>query len=572
MPEPIRLGLLYAAPLMDENGKPFQLLDFTSERAALFAALREAGRAAEVRVEIATEDSLRGLVTMGVRGLHYVGHGEPDFLAFEDPSELGALKKLETASLRQLCRAGGRHQVELAFVEACYSGNAGAAFVAAGVPHVVAVRADRDVRDDAPPVFARQFYLALGKGQTVREAFEVGRETVRARFGSVVANRFILLPDNGNHDVPLFTDAPRGDVRDVSPPLPPSRLEAVPQPFLGREADMLAVMTHLRTDRAATVRGVAGIGKTELANAVAVYLHQRRVFPDGAFFVSLRGAVSAESVRAAVASALREGGILDYDDVRLPSESDLFRALRDRCFLLVMDNAETPVAADGGNVRDFLTHLLRRVGGVKLQFASRLRVGLRVERDHELHPLDDFPARQMFDAYAPRNLTDAELVSDDFNAIMRFLAGHALSIALVASQLVEGRSLHQLRVDLDREKERVAADPSVPEPERTEQHSITVSLNLSLNYLRQLGAEDDPPVRRHGLAACRGAGGGFGRDLGRRWIFERGYERGYASFHTGYATRPLVYIRFGRGRKPRLLASADGRPRSRQPRAAGRER
>ena len=42
------------------------------------------GRSIEVRVEAATSDTLRTLVTLGSRALHYSGHGHPDFLSFEN--------------------------------------------------------------------------------------------------------------------------------------------------------------------------------------------------------------------------------------------------------------------------------------------------------------------------------------------------------------------------------------------------------------------------------------------------------------------------------------------------------
>jgi hypothetical protein len=44
---------------------------------------------------------------------------------------------------------GGHGRTEVVFVSACHSATAGHAFVAAGVPHVVAVRLDSKVPDKA---------------------------------------------------------------------------------------------------------------------------------------------------------------------------------------------------------------------------------------------------------------------------------------------------------------------------------------------------------------------------------------------------------------------------------------
>ncbi len=51
--------------------------------------------------------------------------------------------------------------VRFVFVSACHSASAGAAFVAAGVPHVIAIETQYEVEDEAARVFARVLYQAL---------------------------------------------------------------------------------------------------------------------------------------------------------------------------------------------------------------------------------------------------------------------------------------------------------------------------------------------------------------------------------------------------------------------------
>ena len=64
-----------------------------------------------------------------------------------------------------------------------------------------------------------------------------------------------------------------------------------------------------------TLRGAPGIGKSSLAVAAAHYLHQRRKFPDGVFFLQLRNLVSTEqNVQAYMARVL---GIQVEDDLQL---------------------------------------------------------------------------------------------------------------------------------------------------------------------------------------------------------------------------------------------------------------
>ena len=65
-------------------------------------------------------------------------------------------------------------------MSACHSAEAGRAFVAAGVPHVVAVRLDSKVLDKSAMQFSQVFYAHLLAGDTVREAFDTADRTVRA--------------------------------------------------------------------------------------------------------------------------------------------------------------------------------------------------------------------------------------------------------------------------------------------------------------------------------------------------------------------------------------------------------
>jgi hypothetical protein len=169
-------------------------LDLEGERRTLRASLTEADRAVRVRFDAATVDSLRALMTHGTKVLHYSGHGFENALALENGR--GALHPAFTVDkLSALFSAGGggSHSrgaddgadsgtastsgVQLVFVAACNSEYVGRAFVAAGVPHVVAVRcamADGGsngsgsgnesstaglVSDQAARVFVRSFYL-----------------------------------------------------------------------------------------------------------------------------------------------------------------------------------------------------------------------------------------------------------------------------------------------------------------------------------------------------------------------------------------------------------------------------
>ncbi|WP_104478943.1 helix-turn-helix domain-containing protein [Actinokineospora auranticolor] len=124
----------------------------------------------------------------------------------------------------------------------------------------------------------------------------------------------------------------------------------------GRDGELARVLRlvdgHPRTHRAAvlTVHGAPGVGKT----AFAVHAGHRLVerFPDGCFFVNLRGMdpdpLTAEQAlgRFLVALGIKESALPDGVEER----AGLYRALlRDRRMLLVLDNA-----ADEAQVRPLI--------------------------------------------------------------------------------------------------------------------------------------------------------------------------------------------------------------------------
>ena len=173
------------------------------------------------------------------------------------------------------------------------------AFVAAGVPHVVAVRSGVKVLDDAAALFARHFYFALVEGHTVRQSFNHGTAQLAAAAPSLglptptlEASKFVLLPawaeSDGSgepdpHDAPLYPWLPPGQVIERNP-LPELEPPYVQKPFLGRAIALQNLVLKLgqrrqKEVRLVTLSGPAGVGKSCLAIAAASYLFERRCAP-----------------------------------------------------------------------------------------------------------------------------------------------------------------------------------------------------------------------------------------------------------------------------------------------------
>ncbi|CAN0116084.1 unnamed protein product [Ectocarpus sp. 8 AP-2014] len=142
--------------------------------------------------------NLTTLLNSGCLLLHYAGHGNDEYLAFESTTEwmCGIMEPLKVEFLENLFRVDGIVQTQLVFISSCSSETSGNVFVAAGVPHVVAVRHNAGVTDEAARKFATVFYDALfenGGRSTVKQAFDMALNCVNATHPGA-PKLFLLLP------------------------------------------------------------------------------------------------------------------------------------------------------------------------------------------------------------------------------------------------------------------------------------------------------------------------------------------------------------------------------------------
>ena len=251
--------------------------------------------------------------------LHYLGHGAklPDapsgYLIMEDKT--GGARALEPFRLHAVLNPTGTPEFELAVLSACHSESVAEAIISLGVRHIVAIEVDASVYEIAAVQFYKRFYQTLLTGGTVQEAFTAGRNAVLtddrlSREAALhEARKFKLLPEDQSHDTPLRSIASAGGPGAVRlaalPRLTQPPFHRRPPYFIGRNADMRAVLRLLQQHRAALVRGVSGAGKTELAKATAHWLVARDwAQAEHTVFVALVEARTAADARSAIATAL----------------------------------------------------------------------------------------------------------------------------------------------------------------------------------------------------------------------------------------------------------------------------
>ncbi|CAM9719867.1 unnamed protein product [Scytosiphon promiscuus] len=294
------LGYVYASPLVSfENNRREMMaqLGTHEELQMIRKKLKDSGRQIKFRAVVATPSNLRELLNSDCRMLHYTGHGNNEFLAFESnkSTKCGVMEPLKVEPLKKLFQAGGV-RTELVFISSCSSELTGNAFVEAGVPHVVAVKREESVTDQAAQLFATQFYDALMSHNgryTVQEAFDIALHLVNATNTNThpQGEHFLLLPAGRGHDVRIFDTLPEGVLIDETKSPPPRPAGAKPVPFYKGLVELQKVVGMLVDPVAAcvTVTGERGSGKRERAVQACDYVRKRHHY-DAVFWADLKRA------------------------------------------------------------------------------------------------------------------------------------------------------------------------------------------------------------------------------------------------------------------------------------------
>lgn len=401
LPSAEGITVLFSAPLVWRDGEneyhPIEMLDFKLEKSLLWQCFSEASRNIDLTYDNATTDRLQAVMTRGCKCLHFSGHGHPYCLTFEDGS--GGIHWFSVEQLKELISGGlgdGEPPFEFVFVSACHSALAGHTFVDSGVPHVVCCQQESQLMDSAALSFTRAFYLALAFGRTLKDSFEIGKQAVKS--SATVPNaeeemqKFMLLPEDGNHDVPIFNahEVPEwpllqnGNInsskRDVNDSLP-----TPPQGFLGRETDLYHALNLVLNRRFVNIVGPTGMGRSSLAAALCHYIDDRKstlLFDDIYYVRSMlkRPLVGNSSpilslhnqlVSAGKAHAMSEDA--DLDEII----QEILASLKQTKSLLVFEKIETlDGTTEAQDFNFFLGQIFAETKDVHVLITSNKSIGL----------------------------------------------------------------------------------------------------------------------------------------------------------------------------------------------------
>jgi predicted ATPase len=200
-------------------------------------------------------------------------------------------------------------------------------------------------------------------------------------------------------------------------------LPAESSTFFGREAEVALVRSTISENRATTLAGPGGVGKTRLAIRAA--RDAATALRDGVAFVEL-SSTGPDGVRAALDAVC--------DRLRLPRDGDSIGARLARCeLLLLIDTAEHVLV----QVAEVAAEILRSAPAIRLLVTSREPLGIEGERVIRVDPLP-VPADPMSDVATLGRSPAFALFLDRAKAgapTFRATAGNAGAIAQICRRL-----------------------------------------------------------------------------------------------------------------------------------------
>jgi hypothetical protein len=367
------------------------------------------GTGCEFLSHAATTDNIRGLIAaQECRILHFSFHTSSDEsrrVFLEDAH--GKAHVLTSEEFQSLLLAGDEQQhIALVFISSCHSFSLGKDIASAGVRHVVCVRDEHSVLDSSCRLFARHFFIGLGAGRGVLQAFECGVAALKACPCHRVqedCHKFALLPEDGDHDE-CFTSGSSFKPAPTTSSHPEALgwgiLPARAEDFVGREFDVHRLLILLRSEcherRLVLLCGEPGMGKSALMVEVGRFVQSR-----GALFDEVRWLTMSNSSLAEFPIECEQG--LD----------DLYRrvlaAPRWRVLLLI----DSPLLFFWRPVRQLLNvqsvHAVVAVNGMMVDLdAEAVKAGVKPVR-FRLGPPDSLAQAQMFLGRAARELYASEV-------------------------------------------------------------------------------------------------------------------------------------------------------------------
>jgi hypothetical protein len=128
----------------------------------------------QMRLAVRPDDLTQALLDVEPRIVHFAGHGSASGALFLE-NELGKSHPVEPETIASLFKLVSE-QVECVLLNACYSENQANA-IAKYIQYVIGM--NQSISDKAAIAFSVGFYMALGAGKSIEQAYDFGVVQIR---------------------------------------------------------------------------------------------------------------------------------------------------------------------------------------------------------------------------------------------------------------------------------------------------------------------------------------------------------------------------------------------------------
>ena len=258
------------------------------------------------------------------------------------------------------------------------------------------------------------------------------------------------------------------------PPLDPK--------FVGRDEEIERLRRALAEVRAVLVRGVGGVGKTQL---VLKTLEDRQ--DEAVVWVDVEGFQGAEDVKSALSAALEGEGAETLD--RMANELDT------RAACVVLDGVERLAGSALDDTDDLLAGLLGRTKSTRFLVTSQVNLQ-RTRFDHKelLTGLAPGPSRELLQSSV---IEEVDAYEAGLAALLSFCEGHPLALRLTGALVEHIGSWAGAAKEIERRGARIV---EIPERNgQTRETSLERCLSLAYDLL-----ESEAKRLLYAIASCPG--------------------------------------------------------------------
>ncbi|MDP2753195.1 MAG: tetratricopeptide repeat protein [Nitrospirota bacterium] len=295
----IRILVITSRPLLHETKneqnenvyESIPLLDVNQERTLLREALGSTGIPVEMTfLSEATIIQVGRALDAAYDIVHYTGHGtENGDLIFESGYGLGYA--IDPTAFRKLFSK----KPKILFLSACHSEGTAREFFGLNIPCVIYL--SEKISPRAAAIFCQHFYHSVIRGNSCYDAFNSAIKVVGAdhEIGDRYApkdiptlkysQRFEAKITPRYREEPLFGNFQGSGFVEILA-TPPNNVPCKIDTFIGRENYMVDIINKFDSRKIITIVAEPGMGKSELAKAVALWYLERNKFPGGIYWSS----------------------------------------------------------------------------------------------------------------------------------------------------------------------------------------------------------------------------------------------------------------------------------------------